>query len=174
MGFEKVENSEYCFKEISSVNIELIEDFSCCSIELDKKLLQMKKHNEGITIVLIDNINNCIIGYCTYTTSGLKIGDQNYNITYPASEIKFFAIDEKYQHKEYDEYFKISDLMLCEIIKRLFEISEDIIYFEYVLLYSVPNAVSFYERNGFRKFSEYMVSDSYMYIDGCIPMFLTL
>ena len=64
--------------------------------------------------------------------------------------------------------------MLCEIIKRLFEISEDIIYFEYVLLYSVPNAVSFYERNGFRKFSEYMVSDSYMYIDGCIPMFLTL
>jgi hypothetical protein len=64
--------------------------------------------------------------------------------------------------------------MLCEIMKKLLEISENVISFDYILLYSVPDAVSFYERNGFSKFDEFMEKDSYIYIDGCVPMFFVL
>ena len=60
------------------------------------------------------------------------------------------------------------------ILKKLIEISEEAISFDYILLYSVPEAVNFYKRNGFCEFTEFMKKDSYNYIDGCIPMFFTL
>ena len=111
-----------------------------------------------------------MIGYCTYCTSGLTVCVESDRVTQPASEIKYFAVSEKYQHRPFDEDFNFSDLMLCKVIARLYEISEDVISFEHILLYSVPEAVSFYQRNGFKKFSEYMEEDSYRYIKGCIPM----
>ena len=81
---------------------------------------------------------------------------ENDSITYPAAEIKYFAIDKTYQHKSYDDDFKFSDLMLCEVLKKLIEISEEAISFDYILLYSVPEAVNFYKRNGFCEFTEFM------------------
>ena len=174
MEFRKVNDIKYSFEKISSIDIELIEEFSCGSYELDKKLAEMKVNDEGTTVIFFDETNNQIIGYCTYSTSGLKKSYQNDSITYHAAEIKYFAIDENYQHKSYDEDFNFSDLMLCEIMKRLLEISENVISFDYILLYSVPDAVSFYERNGFSKFDEFMEKDSYIYIDGCVPMFFVL
>ena len=174
MGFEEVNKSKYKFKRISSVDIELIEEFSCGSDELDKKLKDMKKNDEGTTFVFLDETNGQIIGYCTYCASSLKKSYENDSVTYPAAEIKYFAIDKVYQHKSYDEDFNFSDLMLCEILKKLIEISEETISFDYILLYSVPDAVSFYKRNGFLEFTEFMKKDSYTYIDGCIPMFFTL
>ena len=156
MGFEEVKKFKYKFKRISSINIELIEEFSCGLEELDKKLIQMKENDEGTTFVFLDETNGQIIGYCTYCASGLKKAYENDSITYPAAEIKYFAIDKTYQHKSYDDDFKFSDLMLCEV------------------LYSVPEAVNFYKRNGFCEFTEFMKKDSYNYIDGCIPMFFTL
>lgn len=174
MGFEEVKKFKYKFKRISSINIELIEEFSCGLEELDKKLIQMKENDEGTTFVFLDETNGQIIGYCTYCASGLKKAYENDSITYPAAEIKYFAIDKTYQHKSYDDDFKFSDLMLCEVLKKLIEISEEAISFDYILLYSVPEAVNFYKRNGFYEFTEFMKKDSYNYIDGCIPMFFTL
>jgi hypothetical protein len=72
VGFEEVKNFKYKFKRISSVDIELIEEFSCGSPELDKKLLQMKDNDDGTTFVFLDETNGQIIGYCTYCASGLK------------------------------------------------------------------------------------------------------
>ena len=46
MGFEEVKKFKYKFKRISSINIELIEEFSCGLEELDKKLIQMKENDE--------------------------------------------------------------------------------------------------------------------------------
>lgn len=117
MGFEEVKKFKYKFKRISSINIELIEDFSCGLEELDKKLIQMKENDEGTTFVFLNETNSQIIGYCTYCASGLKKAYENDSITYPAAEIKYFAIDKTYQHKSYDDDFKFSDLMLCEVLK---------------------------------------------------------
>ena len=124
MGFEEVKKFKYKFKRISSINIELIEEFSCGLEELDKKLIQMKENDEGTTFVFLDETNGQIIGYCTYCASGLKKAYENDSITYPAAEIKYFAIDKTYQHKSYDDDFKFSDLMLCEVLKKL--ISEQV------------------------------------------------
>lgn len=101
MGFEEVKKFKYKFKRNSSINIELIEEFSCGSEELDKKLIQMKENDEGTTICFLDETNGQIIGYCTYCASGLKKAYENDSITYPAAEIKYFSIDKTYQHKSY-------------------------------------------------------------------------
>lgn len=85
MGFEEVKKFKYKFKRISSINIELIEDFSCGLEELDKKLIQMKENDEGTTFVFLDETNGQIIGYCTYCASGLKKAYENDSITYPAA-----------------------------------------------------------------------------------------
>lgn len=130
MGFEEVKKFKYKFKRISSINIELIEEFSCGLEELDKKLIQMKENDEGTTFVFLNETNGQIIGYCTYCASGLKKAYENDSITYPAAEIKYFAIDKTYQHKSYDDDFKFSDLMLCEVLKKLIEISEEAISFD--------------------------------------------
>lgn len=174
MESKEREMIEYTFEQISSIDIKLVEDFSCGAPELDEKLKQMSQNDEGTTYVFLDNVNNKIIGYCTFSTSGLRLSYQHDSITHPAAEIKYFAISKDYQHKPYKEGLNFSDLMMCEIIKRLIDISENTISFDYILLYSVKQAVNFYERNGFYKFTEYMNRDSYNYIDGCIPMFYEL
>ena len=57
MGFEEVKKFKYKFKRISSINIELIEEFSCGLEELDKKLIRMKENDEGTTFVFLDETN---------------------------------------------------------------------------------------------------------------------
>lgn len=71
-GIWRSKKFKYKFKRISSINIELIEEFSCGLEELDKKLIQMKENDEGTTFVFLDETNGQIIGYCTYCASGLK------------------------------------------------------------------------------------------------------
>lgn len=50
-GIWRSKKFKYKFKRISSINIELIEEFSCGLEELDKKLIQMKENDEGTTFV---------------------------------------------------------------------------------------------------------------------------
>lgn len=164
----------YSFERISAIDINLVADFSCGRDALDDKLKQMREDDEGTTYVLIDHDNNKIIGYCTYTTSGLRLSYEKDTITKPATEIKYFAISKDYQHKSYKDDFNFSDYMICQIIKHLIEISEETISFQYILLYSVPEAVNFYKKNGFFLFKQFMSGDTYNYIDGCIPMFYAL
>ena len=154
MGFEEVKKFKYKFKRISSINIELIEEFSCGLEELDKKLIQMKENDEGTTFVFLDETNGQIIGYCTYCASGLKKAYENDSITYPAAEIKYFAIDKTYQHKSYDDDFKFSDLMLCEVLKKLIS--------EQVSVYRRTNVVKS------EKFSEIMKRSLNAYLNGML------
>ena len=174
MGNEEIGLPKYTFKRASSVDISSIEDFTCGSDELDQKLIQMKSCDEGTTVVCIDESKCKIIGYCTYSTSGLTISYENDVVTKPSAEIKYFAIDKEYQHLSYNEDMNFSDFMLNNVISTLMKISETTISFEYILLYSVQDAVSFYERNGFLNFSDYMEKDSYTYINDCVPMFMEI
>ena len=43
-----------------------------------------------------------------------------------------------------------------------------------IILYSVPDAVKFYERSGFKPFENYMLQSNERYLEGCIPMYFDL
>ena len=69
-----------------------------------------------------------------------------------ALEIKMFAVDEKYQNIFYEyaeEDLPISAWVMKSIIQHANEMSGAILGFKAILLHSVPEARSFYEKNGF-------------------------
>lgn len=174
MEAEQIVKKEYEMLPLSSINDKLIEEFSCGNNELDNKLFKMKNSNDKLTTIgLVECYKNTkhLVGYCTYTASGISCTNSYDKITFSAAEIKYFAIDEKYQHMYYDKEYKFSDFLLDNIIKHFYDISDNIISFDYIILYSVPTAVSFYKRANFYEFAEFMKRDSYIYIEDCIPMY---
>lgn len=119
-----------------------------------------------------------LVGIASLSCSGIIIQSQrHFNIT-PAIEVKIFAIDEKYQHQPFPDddcgALHWSDYCLYYLIERITDIAENFCGASHVVLYSVPEAVSFYQRNGFQFFVGGMEKPSNLFVDGCIPMFLNL
>lgn len=119
-----------------------------------------------------------LVGIASLSCSGIIIQSYNhFNIT-PAIEVKIFAVDEKYQHQPFPDddcgSSHWSDYCLYYLIEKITEIAENSCGASHVVLYSVPEAVSFYERNGFHTFVGDMEKPSNVFVDGCIPMFLNL
>ena len=164
----------YSFVPVAAVSDELIAVFSCGSAELDRKLSEIRYDDDITGYAFIDNEARRIIGYCAFSTSGLTLSNGRERITYPAVEIKYFAIDEAYQHRQYSEEMNFSDYIFSKVIAHLYDINDNVIAIKYVLLYSVPAAVNFYKRNFFQEFAPYMENDNYRYITGCVPLYYPL
>ena len=63
-----------------------------------------------------------------------------------------FAIDERYQHLPYSaekEDGTFSDYIFRFVISKIYEFTEEICGADKVILYAVPKAKNFYEKNGF-------------------------
>ena len=92
-----------------------------------------------------------LVGIASLSCSGIIIQSRNhFNIT-PAIEVKIFAIDEKYQHQAFPDddggALNWSDYCLYYLLEKITDIAENICGASHVVLYSVPEAVSFYRRN---------------------------
>lgn len=73
-----------------------------------------------------------------------------------------------------DEHYYISDEIFANVVKKISDIAATIVGANKIVLYAVPSALGFYERNGFSSFLEYMEPDHTAYLDGCIPMYLDI
>ena len=125
-----------------------------------------------------DDKKQDLVGIASLSCSGIVIHSGNgFNIT-PAIEVKIFAVDEKFQHRTFpgneSEEDHWSDYCLWYLIEKIYEISEKQCGASHVVLYSVPEAVTFYQRNGFQNFVGEMEMPSNFFTEGCIPMFLNL
>ena len=67
-----------------------------------------------------------------------------------------------------------SDYCLYYLIQLIYTIVETQCGANHIVLYSVPEAVTFYQRHGFGSFVELMEMPSNRFIEGCIPMYLNL
>lgn len=119
-----------------------------------------------------------LVGIAALSCSGIIIKSADrFHIT-PAIEVKIFAVDERYQHKVFSDADEDgghwSDYCLSYLLCEIHSIAENVCGAEHVVLYSVPEAVSFYKRNFFKSFTELMKMPSNLFIDGCTPMFLNL
>lgn len=137
----------------------------------------------SVSYVFIDTNLNRAIAYCSLSCTGIieQLDDGTgtiYSSTRPAIEIEFFAVDENYKglpfDEDSDEYETLSSSMFMYCIQRAASISRTVIGAEMVVLYSVPRAVSFYERNGFRRFCTNMEINKDPFVDGCVPMYYLL
>ena len=60
------------------------------------------------------------------------------------------------------------------MISYMDDISHRIIWASKIVLYAVPQAISFYERHGFKEFGDTMYGDEGYYVEGCKPMFFDM
>lgn len=60
------------------------------------------------------------------------------------------------------------------MISYMSKISHEVIGAAKIVLYAVPQAVSFYKRHGFKEFGDTMYGDEGYYVEGCKPMYLDL
>ena len=141
---------------------------------------KMLKDDDAVSYCFwTDDKKQELVGIASLSCSGIIVKSlESYNIS-PAIEVKIFAVDEKYQHQVFpdadEDNGHWSDYcwyyLLSEII---YSIAESVCGAKHVVLYSLPDAVSFYRRNGLQTFAELMTKPSNMLIEGCIPMFLNL
>ena len=112
------------------------------------------------------------------------IRENNYINSLSESEIMLIIDEEKKKYNPDNISSRIR--LICSLVKnwsdycwnyllaRINEITEQYCGAEHVVLYSVPEAVSFYKRNYFQSFTDLMEMPSNSFVDGCVPMFLNL
>lgn len=168
----------YSIERLSPDNIKLLGDFSCENESIDDYLHKKALTDTENVCYLCRDLNmNKIIGFASLACSGIYHRVDNFIQTIPAIQISYFAIDQQIHKLLYDEedmHFYFSDMFFCNILEKCNEISEIYVGAAFVVLYAVPDAKHFYERNRFQDYTEYMQRDHTRYLDGCTPMFIEL
>ncbi|MBR6923228.1 MAG: hypothetical protein IKH50_01685 [Oscillospiraceae bacterium] len=156
------------------------QSFNCGNEVIDNYLkTKAYKDPQAVTFIVKDVNEDSLICYYSLSCSGLALdhGIGGKITIYPAVEIKMFAIDEKYQHTQFSEdpeEGNLSDYLFYDVISHIFKFTDEQCGADKIVLYSVPEALNFYSRNGFSTFEDYMKPSSDWFTDGCIPMYLDL
>jgi hypothetical protein len=164
---------------LTNKNLCLTKRFSCGNEAIDYYLKNVKLDDYRTKTYLFTNlIHSRLFGYATICCSALSTSPNILQrISFPAIEIKYFALDKCVQHLSYDSNdccFRLSDYLFGETLRKCKRIRKESIGAQFVILYSVPEAQNFYRRHLFREFEAYMERDDYKFIEGCIPMFLDI
>ena len=166
------------FEILSPENVELASQFDCGNEEINKYLRNESIHDDcGTTYLVIEEGTDTILAYCTFCASGLTAEFEQSIRTIPAIEVKYFALSVKVQKLKYDDmedHYYFSDYIFGTFAEMLEGIAEHVIAAKYLILYAVPDAVQFYKRIGFIEFAKFYKPDNYLYINGCIPMYLEM
>ena len=155
-------------------------EFSCGNESIDDYLhYEAIGDQSSVTYLYIDVDRDKLIAFVTIACSAIfTISDhEQYSTVMPSMEVKFLAVDESYQHLPYNAMKNspsLSDMMFDDMIMRMIDISRTIIGASSIVLYSVPQAITFYQRHGFKKFGDNMYGDEGLFIEGCEPMYLDL
>lgn len=167
-------------ERLASSHRPLLEQFSCSNTVIDNFFKYTAEESVlDSAYVFIDYERNALAAAASIACSSLQIMDNShYYDSVPAVEIKYFAVDERYQRLRFsaereEGYF--SDAVLSALIGFIYKFTDDYCAATHILLYSTPDAVHVYERNGFVKLSDsgIMVRHNH-FLDGCTPMILPL
>ena len=162
-------------------NKKYIENFYCGNPSIDEYFQkQSVKDRASVTYLYIDEEVDAIVACMTIVCSAIFTEndcDKQFSTILSAMEIKYLATSEEYQHLPYSpekEKLSLSDVMFDYMISYMFDLSHTKIGAAKIVLYSVPQAINFYKRHGFRKFGSTMYGDEGYYVDNCEPMYLDL
>ncbi|MGL4876147.1 MAG: hypothetical protein ACRC30_16020 [Clostridium sp.] len=169
------DNSKKQFKNICN--------FTCGNENIDEylkeKCLNDLDEGLGLTKVILNSRNKDVIGFYTLCTTAIVYRISGKDHYKPSMEVKYFAMNERYQGLFFksdnpEDKLTLSDMIFSSIIGEINEISETICGISSIVLYAVPKAYNFYKKNFFEPFNKYMARDEGKYIKDCIPMFMEL
>ena len=165
----------FSLKRLNGKTYEYCKNFNCGNDYLNQYAIDTSTDiTDAVSFMYVDNkINKAACIYSLSCSSIIHNSGDNLSLI-PAVEIKMFALDVAYQHRDYSddpEDGTYGDVFLSFIISTIRDFSESQCGCDYVVLYSVPQAESFYKRNFFEKFERYMQPDKSIINTDCVPMF---
>lgn len=174
---------KFSFLKLNPKYLAYLNDFSCGNVEIDNKLRESLEDSQIVSFLVFDGdpddtSNNAkLVGVYSLSCSGFIYRFNEKMYIYPAVEIKYFAIDKRYQDRPFSDDPDdgcISNMILYKVIAQVFDFTENYCGADKIILYSTPNAVEFYKKAGFEDFKEYMLKSSDRFLNGCTPMYLNL
>lgn len=180
-------------KYIDQLNKEVINNFDCGSsgagfcfksfFSDPEGALQLHKEGSATTSVIVDEINESVVGYYTLKCSSLlwehddeHTGELVQDLI-PAIELSCFAIDVRYQGEVFEEFesekMKYSEFVMDYVMDAVVSISQCYAGVSVIILYSLKDdkVMKFYKTQGFKELNDgqkvYQQTD---YKD-CIPMY---
>lgn len=172
--------------KLADIHKKQISNFYCGTESIDEFLKErayeeMESGNSVTKVVIIEDNksedNGKIIAYYSLSASSIVIEDHEQKYFFPAAELRMFAVLDKLHGLDFTENKDegtFSEYLFSSIIYDIYELSENAIGIQHVVLYSVPKAYNFYEKIGFKDFTKLMVRSNDRYLNGCIPMCLNL
>lgn len=167
---------------LSSDTAAYTQDFFCENEALDDYFRNDAPEDPSAVTYLFRNSENgeaiaCVTIACSAIFS--RMDDRHFKNVASAMEVLYFGVDEKYKHLPYKKGSKSKALTLSHyifsyMIDQMYEMSHTQIGAEKIVLYSVPEAIHFYERCDFVKFGDTMLRDDDSFLDGCVPMYYNL
>lgn len=150
------------FDYINEETYDLFTYFDCLHEGINNflfsKAKQFNMEGLGTTHLAIDTNKNRIMGYFTLKNSSLlySVNSGKSFRGMPSTEIYMFAIDKEYQGIKYDSKRNISDIILDYTIKKINRNRKEISASRFIILNSLEKSMSFYERNNFEDFNDFM------------------
>ena len=177
MGVLNTYSAGFYMEVVSEESASIFSSFSCGNEVIDKYFREKTESDSAVCYVYRNAENQDIVCAAAICCSGINMGNDRSQQLMPAVKIDYFAISEKYQDVPFpgtdiEEHFYISDAFLCELVKEIGKIAESYVGAEYIVLYSVPDAVHFYQRNHFLEFEKFMTPEHRTFLDGCTPMYM--
>lgn len=170
-----------CIKILTDKNKKYVETFSCGNETIDSYFKEDAFEDAtSVTYMFIDEDADKLIACVTVACSAIFVENDEeilFSTLLSAMEVKYLAVSEEYQHIPYNEDAarpSLSDYMFDFMLDHLWNISQKQIGAAKIVLYSVPQAVSFYKRHGFKLFGDTMYGDTGYFVEGCEPMYYDL
>lgn len=168
-------------EKLSNSNICKLTQYDCGDESINIHIGKTHNHyNTERAFLVIDTDTENVIAFFSLRSTALVFDskDKRGIKLSPAIEIVTFAVDVKYQDmwmSENKEEGCLSNFILSYIIdKYINSVNNQYCAAEYIVLYSVNNAIDFYKKNLFTPFNEYMVKSRDFYTAGCTPMYFDL
>lgn len=166
---------------LTEANEQYVSDFHCGNPSIDLYFqMQASTDRTSVTYLFVDDESDSLIGCVTVACSAIftkRASDYQYSTLLSAMEIKYLATAEQYQHIPYsseEDTQSLSDVIFDYMLLQMEDISHTKIGASKIVLYSVPTAVSFYEKHGFKEFGDAMYGDEGDYLEGCKPMYFDM
>ncbi len=161
---------------------DLVRSFKCGNQYIDKFVRDLSfKSKDLVTYAAIDDKQNKLISVLSLACSGIYTmhspKSPRKNSLISAFEIKYFATDVHYQkipYSENEEDLSLSYQIFAKWMKDIIQISQNVVGAKKIILYSVPEAESFYRRFNFTDFKQFMAKDEQTSLNGCIPLYFNL
>lgn len=170
------------FHKLTTENHKLVKRFKCGNKNIDSFVRhQSLKDKETVSYFATDKERNVVIAVISINCTGILMRKpnkrKNYQYMVSAIEVKYFAVNNDYKHLKYSNDahdYTLSHQIFMHYINDIINITNDVCGATKIVLYSVPQAHSFYKRCKFKDFENYMEKDEQPYLKGCKPMFLSL